>query len=297
MGISRRPGAGQLFAVSDLHASVRDNRPLLDRLRPETPDDWLIVAGDVAEQTAEIGRTLEQLADRFAHVIWVPGNHELWTHPGDPVQLRGVARYERLVEMCRDLGVTTPEDPYPLWTGEGTPLRIAPLFLLYDYSFLPEGATDPVRARQAAVETGIYFNDEHLLHSDPYPSREAWCEARVTATEQRLAEADAPDVPLVLVNHYPLVQEPTRALRLPHLSLWCGTTRTADWHRRFHVAHVVYGHLHIPRITHHDGVPHHEVSLGYPREWHRHGHPFGLLRRISPLRQLAPAAHGGGDAR
>jgi hypothetical protein len=32
---------------------------------------------------------------------------------------------------------------------------------------------------------------------------------------------------------------------------------------------VVYGHLHIPRTTWHDGVRFEEVSLGYPGEWQR----------------------------
>ena len=45
------------------------------------------------------------------------------------------------------------------------------------------------------------------------------------------------------------------------------TTRTADWHTRFRAEVAVYGHLHIPRTTHYDGVRFEEVSLGYPREW------------------------------
>ncbi|GAA3057502.1 hypothetical protein GCM10020000_45160 [Streptomyces olivoverticillatus] len=68
-------------------------------------------------------------------MIWTPGNHELWTPNTDPVQLRGVARYERLVELCRGLGVATPEDPWAVWEGEGGPVAVAPLFTLYDYSF------------------------------------------------------------------------------------------------------------------------------------------------------------------
>ena len=37
------------------------------------------MAGDVAETVADIEWALRQLAGRFAKVIWVPGNHELWT--------------------------------------------------------------------------------------------------------------------------------------------------------------------------------------------------------------------------
>ncbi|GAA2429240.1 metallophosphoesterase [Streptomyces macrosporus] len=270
---------GRLLAVSDLHTAVAENRKLVEGFLPDSPEDWLIVAGDVAELASEIERTLKLLAERFAKVIWVPGNHELWTHPRDPLTLRGEERYRYIVEMCRGLGVLTPEDPYPVWNGEGGPVRIAPLFLLYDYSWLPEGATTKAQGLDIANDKGLAFADEHLLHPDPYPTREAWCAARVEATERRLAAAD-PDIPLVLVNHYPLVREPTMVLRHPHLAMWCGTERTADWHRRFRVAHVVYGHLHIPRLTVHDGVPFQEVSVGYPREWRRHGHPHGILRRL-----------------
>jgi hypothetical protein len=88
----------------------------------------------------------------------------------------------------------------------------------------------------------------------------------VQYTERRLSGCD-PGTPLILVNHYPLVREPTRVLRYPEFAQWCGTEATADWHVRFGAAAVVYGHLHIPRTTWHDGVRFEEVSLGYPREW------------------------------
>ena len=49
------------------------------------------------------------------------------------------------------------------------------------------------------------------------------------------------------------------------------TALTADWHRAHRAASVVYGHLHIPRTTWHDGIRFDEVSVGYPREWQRRG--------------------------
>jgi 3',5'-cyclic AMP phosphodiesterase CpdA len=83
---------GSLFAVSDLHISYAANQRIIDDLRPETDADWLIVAGDVGETFADIGTGLRLLRQRYAKVIWTPGNHELWTLPWDPVQLRGVRR-------------------------------------------------------------------------------------------------------------------------------------------------------------------------------------------------------------
>ncbi|MDN3028505.1 metallophosphoesterase [Streptomyces sp. S.PB5] len=272
-------GRGQLLAISDLHISHADNRALVEGIVPRSDDDWLLVAGDVAETVADIDWCLKTLTARFRKVVWVPGNHELWTHPSDPVTLRGAARYAHLVELCRELGVTTPEDPYPVWPGPDGPVVVAPLFLLYDYSFLPSGCATKEEGLAYAHETGVVCNDETLLHPDPYPSREAWCRARVAETERRLAELPA-DLPVVLLNHYPLHRHPTEVLWYPEFAMWCGTALTADWHRAHRVAAMVYGHLHIPRTTHQDGVRFEEVSVGYPREWQRRQGPPGIPRRI-----------------
>ncbi len=273
---------GGLLAISDLHVGYAENRALVERMYPESDDDWLLVAGDVAETVADIRWALETLSGRFRKVIWTPGNHELWTHPKDTVTLRGVARYEHLVALCRELGVTTPEDPYAVWQGAGGPVAVAPLFLLYDYSYLPEGCATKEEGLAYARGTGVVCTDEHVLHPDPYPSREAWCRARVAETERRLAEIPA-ELPTVLVNHYPLDRHPTDVLRYPEFAMWCGTRLTADWHLRHRVTAMVYGHLHIPRTTVLDDVRFEEVSVGYPREWRgRPGRP-GTPRRILPM--------------
>lgn len=279
-----RAAAARLLAVSDLHVSFPQNRAAVAGLRPESPADWLLVAGDVSEIAADVEWALRLLSERFAKVIWTPGNHELWTHPTDPLQLRGESRYHHLVEMCRSLGVVTPEDPYPLWEGADGPVTIAPLFLLYDYTFLPAGATTKESGLARAYETGIVCSDETMLHPDPHPSREAWCRARVQATERRLQAVDQSH-PTILVNHFPLIREPTRVLRYPEFAQWCGTVATANWHIRFNAAAAVYGHLHIPRTTWHDGVRFDEVSFGYPREWQLRGSAPGPPRVILPHRE------------
>jgi predicted phosphodiesterase len=164
--------------------------------------------------------------------------------------------------------------------GEGGPVTIAPLFLLYDYTFRPEGTATAEEALARAYEAEVVCTDEVLLHPDPYPGRAEWCRARLAATERRLAGRDT-GLPTVLVNHFPLVREPTRVLRHPEFALWCGTEHTARWHLAYDAAVVVYGHLHIPRTMWQDGVRFEEVSLGYPREWRPRGGPRGP-RRVFP---------------
>jgi 3',5'-cyclic AMP phosphodiesterase CpdA len=270
-----------LLAASDLHVAHPDNRKVVEGLVPRHEGDWLIVAGDVAERADDVLWGLATLSRRFAKVIWVPGNHELWTHPSDELQLRGEDRYRHLVEACRRLGVVTPEDEFPVWEGAGGPAVVAPLFVLYDYTFRTPTAHTVAEALAQAYKAGIVCVDEHILHPDPYPSRQAWCAARVAESERRLAAVD-PELPTVLVNHWPLVRHPTDVLHYPEFAQWCGTTRTADWHRRFRATAVVYGHLHIPRTTYEDGVRFEEVSLGYPREWHRPRHPFRVPHQVLP---------------
>jgi predicted phosphodiesterase len=272
---------GRLLAVSDLHVSYPQNRRWVEDLPPGSPGDWLLVVGDVSEKVADIEWTLRTLAGCFGTVVWVPGNHDLWSHPADPVTLRGEERYQHLVAMCRELGVITPEDPYPVWPGPGGPAVIVPLFLLYDYTFRPDGTSTKAEGLALAYQTGVVGTDERLLYPDPYPSREAWCQARIEATLPRLAALD-PDLPTVLVSHFPLTREPTRILRYPVFAQWCGTEQTADWHLRFHALVVVYGHLHIPRTTWQDGVRFQEVSLGYPQEQDKYPARPRRLTQILP---------------
>jgi hypothetical protein len=161
--------------------------------------------------------------------------------------------------------VLTPEDPYPIVRIGGRDTRIAPLFLLYDYSFRPPDIPRE-RAVEWASEGGVVCSDEILLHPDPYSGVAEWCEIRCALSEHRL-KLSRNDLPTVLVSHFPLREDLVRIPRIPRFSLWCGTRRTEDWHLRFNAIVVVSGHLHIRSTSYRDGVRFEEVSLGYPRQW------------------------------
>lgn len=252
----------KLYAISDLHLGHEANRNALSNIT-NRPEDWLILAGDVGETAAQLELAFKTLTPRFAQLVWVPGNHELWTLPKETA--RGRFKYDELIDLCRSHGVLTPEDPYPIVAIGGKQVRIAPLFVLYDYSFRPSDVPSE-RALEWANEAGVVCADEVFLHPDPYDGIAEWCHARCELTELWL-ETYRNDLPTVLINHFPLREDLATLPRIPRFSLWCGTRRTENWHLRFNATVVVSGHLHIRSTSRRDGVRFEEVSLGYPHQW------------------------------
>ncbi len=263
----------RLYALSDLHVHHRGNGDAVEAI-PARPDDALIVAGDVSERPEAVHDTLASLRRRFAFVMYVPGNHELWSLRDHP---RGVAKYAAIIAAARAAGAWTPEDGWWRWPGEGPATAIVPLCLLYDFGFAPDGV-DPIAW---AAEDRIHATDTRLLHPDPYPSVAAWCHARCDAAERLLATV--PDGwNTVLVNHWPLRGDLVRLPLVPRYRPWCGTPRTHDWPQRYRASVCVAGHLHVRTTDWVDGVRYEEVSLGYPRQWRAHKSADHYLREILP---------------
>jgi predicted phosphodiesterase len=266
-----------LWAISDLHVGYEENRQAVAALEP-MPDDWLIIAGDTGETPTHLDFVLKSLVPRFAQIIWTVGNHDLWTPHSLPPERRGVAHYERLVRLCRSYGVLTPEDPFAVWPGGGPRTAIVPTFGLYDYTFRPSSVPADGAVAWAAA-AGVRCADEDLLSPAPFASRQEWCAARVGHTEQRL-EMIPEDTHVILVNHWPLLHEHGVPPRIPRFSIWCGTRATEQWHRRYPIDTVVYGHLHMRESRDLDGVRFEEVSLGHPKQWNTARGVGHYLRKI-----------------
>lgn len=195
---------GKLYAIADLHLGYKFNADALAALRDTHRDDGLILAGDLGERDEHLRLAFAWATERFKTVWWCPGNHELYSMPdysssstsedggGEKKEpLRGQAKYDACVAVAREYGVLTPEDPFVTWEGEGEgggdPAIVCPVFTLYDYSFAPE---DVPKGKEVdwAAEKDICATDEALLHPDPYPTRQAWCEALVERFERKLED-------------------------------------------------------------------------------------------------------------
>ena len=267
--VDGRPVPGNLLAISDLHIGYPgEPRPG----REDAPRD--------RRRLAPRGR--RRLGDRGRHPLG-PGDPRRPLRQGrvgarqpravDPPQrtrspLRGVARYEHLVALCRELGVRHPGGPVPrAGTAPAARSSSRRCSCCTTTPSCPQGCATKEEGLAYAHGTGVVCTDEYLLHPDPYPTREAWCRARVAETERRLAElprrpADGARQPLP-----PGPASDGRPAATP--SSPCGaappappTGTAVSASRPWSTA--ICTSRGPPGTT---GVRFEEVSVGYPREW------------------------------
>ena len=134
----------RVFACSDLHVDYRENWRWVEQLCDRSyQDDALIIAGDVTDDLEKLRNTLRVLQSKFAHVFYVPGNHDLWLRTGlkswkvaplsplsppPPPPDDSLAKLDQILALCADLGVhTSPRRLRGVW--------IVPLLAWYHASF------------------------------------------------------------------------------------------------------------------------------------------------------------------
>jgi 3',5'-cyclic AMP phosphodiesterase CpdA len=67
-----------IFEISDVHCDYEENLRWVQNLsQRDFNDDLLILAGDISHSLLLVAEVLEELARRFAHVLFVSGNHDL----------------------------------------------------------------------------------------------------------------------------------------------------------------------------------------------------------------------------
>lgn len=97
-----------IMATSDLHIEFPKNSKWLHALQV-FPKTCLIVAGDVCTSMIKLENALRCLKNRFVHVFYVPGNHELWLKGDDNLKYPGgdgsIGKFLRILSLCDELGV------------------------------------------------------------------------------------------------------------------------------------------------------------------------------------------------
>ncbi|KAF8398641.1 hypothetical protein HHK36_014496 [Tetracentron sinense] len=103
-----QPSGLRVFVLSDLHTDYSENMAWVKCLSTvRYKKDVLLVAGDVAETYNNFLLAMSLLKDRFEHVFFVPGNHDLWCRREGENYLDSIEKLNTLLDACRGLGVQT----------------------------------------------------------------------------------------------------------------------------------------------------------------------------------------------
>ena len=237
----------RVFATSDLHTDYRENVRWLEQLsRSDYRNDALIVAGDISDRFEIIRDTLQLLRSRFRHLLFTPGNHELWVRT---VEYDSLEKLQRVLELCRELDVSTSPVRFDdFW--------VVPLFSWYDGIFDPE-LNGERTARQA-------WADFHFCKWPPEAS--PLPDYFLRLNEPNLKEYDAP---LVTFSHFlPRADllPPKEYLKISWLdsvSVCAGLdTQIRKLDSKLHVC----GHTHTNVDHVIDGVRYVQNAVRYPKE-------------------------------
>jgi predicted phosphodiesterase len=238
----------RVFAISDIHIDHVANRQWVENLPiGEYGDDVLILAGDVSDAPRSLEWCFTYLARRFRHVLYVPGNHELWVIR-DPPRLDSLEKFQQVCALARRCGISTG----PVRRAG---LSIVPLLSWYDYSF---GAPD-------GELLAVWMDYRACRWPEGFAAREV-AQYFFELNEAVLTER-APT--LISFSHFlPRIDLmpgyiPQRS-RLLYPVL--GSTRLELQIRRLKPAIHVYGHSHVNRRVRLDDTVYINNALGYPHE-------------------------------
>ncbi len=259
----------RIWAISDLHTDFEENLQWVRGLSlQDYLSDTLIVAGDISDDMAVLEKTLLLLKQRFAHVFFVPGNHDLWIRR-DPVR-HSVEKFYKVLNLCAACGVLY------------RPRRIGGLFILPLFSWYvrPEEGEESLYMEKPGEDSTmkVWMDDYHIT----WPV----FEEKATASEFFLAmnmEHDPRFVrePVLSFSHFlprrdlilslkrPVDKE-GRPYKDPHprfnFSRFAGNSHLDLQLRAMGSRFHIYGHQHRNRFRIIDGVTYFSHNLGYRRE-------------------------------
>jgi hypothetical protein len=279
----------QVYAISDVHTDFRDNFAQLEQLsRRDYGADALVVAGDVSHEPEVLRRTFHLFLERFRHVFFVPGNHELWTRHGEGTN--SIQKFETVLHLCESMGVRTGPE---VIGSDDDRVCVVPLFSWY--SRPGEGSDSLYRERPIQPPAESVWADDYLVK---------WPRTAGFRPVQYFLDLNAPRVSAqypadrISFSHFLPRQDlmfaapgeapytaPDPARALFNFSAVAGSTLIDQQIRQLGSRVHVYGHQHRNRRRCYDGVWYVSNCLGYPEE--RRGgviqDPGEILKSVWPV--------------
>jgi predicted phosphohydrolase len=111
-----------VYAISDLHADYAPNMEWVKNMesqkivgagrgdgKGDRDVSVLLLAGDLASDLSTLEEGLKYLKDKYDHVLFVPGNHELWCQRGDGAQKApdSIVKLQDVMDICARCNVHT----------------------------------------------------------------------------------------------------------------------------------------------------------------------------------------------
>jgi predicted phosphodiesterase len=238
----------RIHALSDLHVDYAVNAQWSDRLsRYDYTDDVLIVAGDLSHSLPLIARTLRSLTAKFAAVLFVPGNHDVWVIREEPSHT-SFAKFDAVCHVAFESGALTA----PYVTSD---VAIVPLSAWYDYSF---------GAITAAVR------EEWMdFHACRWPAGIEAYDVALALDRRNDANVRVERQTVISFSHFlPRIDIMPEYIPQHHRRLYpvLGTVRLERRIRQLGSTIHVYGHSHLNRTVAIDGVTYVNNAFGYPWE-------------------------------
>lgn len=263
----------RILAVSDVHVDFAPNRDWVDQVsNVDHRRDALLVAGDVTDNCDLLERTLETLRRKFAHVFFVPGNHELWDR--QRAYHDAIAKFEHILERCAALDVCT--EPRVL---DG--VRVVPLFSWYAR---PEESPDSLFREKASEDRSrVAWADDYFVRWPAF-GEDGGPAAHFLARNETRVQQHIDDIPTVSFSHFLprsdlMMRTPMEIERegpaIPDLNPHFNFSRVAGTYgldrqiRQLRPVVHVYGHQHRNRWREIDGIVYVSHCLGYPAERRR----------------------------
>jgi len=262
----------RLFTISDLHVDFAQNHSWVQRLSGLAyRADALIIAGDISHDFNELDEMLNLLSHKFKMLLFVPGNHELWTQ--DSSWKDSIEKFGAILAACKNKQVQT----YPVKIGskDKNPVWLVPLFSWYSQP--DDGADSLYWPKPGEDFSNRMWSDQYYLRWPQTDFNPAGYFARLNAPFLNKKY----DAPVISFSHFLPRRElmfkngkiPTPKVmrkydRNPafNFSRVAGSTLIEHQVRQLHSAIHIYGHQHINRDRFIDGVRYIANCLGYPAE-------------------------------
>lgn len=260
----------RVFVLSDLHTDYAENMRWVKSISTvRHRKDVILIAGDVAEIYGNFVLTMSLLKDRFEHVFYVPGNHDLWCRREGEDYVDSLQKLNKLLDACRVLGVET--NPMVV---DG--LGIIPLFSWYHESFDQEKDITGIRIQSLEMACKDFHACKWPVGlSNGDTSLSLYFDAINEKSLNVVKEIQGTCSQIITFSHFVPRQElcpEKRMLFYPKLPKIIGSDYLEVRIRSIHgiqgsgSACHVFGHTHFCWDAVLDGIRYVQAPLAYPRE-------------------------------